>query len=901
MFQTAPRTDTLTHQLALVSEISSRVAALLQLDDLLQTVSDLTKAQFNLYHVHIYVFDKERQVLNLSAGAGDIGRIMVSHQHQIPYAHIHSLVARAAREMQPVIVGDVSDSEDFLPNPLLPDTHSEMAVPLLFAGQTVGVLDIQAEEIDRFGENDAYIFTLLANQIGVAIQNARTFGQLSQREADLRTATKLANDLRYAIDQSAIVAITDQRGIIEYVNDKFCEISKYNREELIGQDHRILNSGYHPKTFMRDLWVTIANGRVFRKEIKNRAKDGAFYWVDTTIVPFLNEEGKPRQYLAIRHEITDRKRIEEQTALRAKELLAVAEIAQTISQLVDSIDEMLQAVVDQTKQQFSLYHAHVYIFDKERDLLVLAAGAGEAGRQMKAQGRSIRASHPSSIVARAYQLHEGVIVNDVTQSPDFLPHPLLPETRSEMAIPMIVSGQVVGVLDVQSDQFDRFTDEDINVKTTLAGQIAVAVNNARAFETIRKSEMEVARRALELETVAQVSADISSNLRLTDLMQNVVELTKERFGLYHAQIYLVDEGINNLTLAAGAGLAGRTMYERGHRISYNHPHSLVARAARTRTSVISNDVTQEPDFLPNPMLSATRSEMAVPMLIGDALVGVLDVQADTHNRFDQHDVLVKSMLAAQVAVAIQNANLYQTQLDAVTQLREVDRLKSEFLASMSHELRTPLNSIIGYSQLMIDGVDGEMNEEAVEDLHAIHSSGHHLLSIINDILDLAKIEAGRMEMDLQPAKVHTIAEEVYRMTSILVQNRPVKMNLDVKDDLPQVWGDSLRIRQILYNLVSNAIKFTAEGEVNITAKLTEDNEMIHISVSDTGTGIPADHLEQVFNKFHQVDNSATRKVGGTGLGLTITRYLVEMHGGKIWVESELGKGSTFHFTLMTTD
>lgn len=787
MFQTTPNTDTITHHLGLVSEISSRISSILQLDELLQTVSDLTKAQFNLYHTHIYLLDGSQAVLELAAGAGDIGRMLVKHRHKINLNHVQSLVARSARAMEAVIVNDVTLVEDFLPNPLLPLTRAEMAVPLMFAGHTVGVLDIQSEEPNRFDESDAYIFTLLSNQIGVAIQNAKTFSQLHQRETELQ------------------------------------------------------------------------------------------------------------------HEVADRKRIEEQVVLRAKSLSSVAEIAQTISQLVDDMDGMLQAVVDQAKTHFSLYHAHIYLYDSAKNLLVLTAGAGEAGRIMKQQQRVIPVNHPTSIVARAYQVKEGVVVNDVTESPDFLPNPLLPDTRSEMAVPMIVSGNLVGVLDVQASVVNRFSQEDVSAQTTLAGQIAVAVTNARAFDTLKSSEAEVARRALELETVAQVSASVSSNLKLKDLLDNVVALTKQRFGLYHAHIYLIDSHMQYLTLAAGAGDAGQSMLARGHRIHYAHPHSLVARAARTRQSAISNDVTLSEDFLPNPFLPETRSEMAVPMLIGDALIGVLDVQSDRINRFDQHDVQVKTMLGAQVAVAIQNANLYQAQVDAVEQLREVDRLKSEFLASMSHELRTPLNSIIGYSQLMIDGVDGEMPEEAIEDLEAIHSSGHHLLSIINDILDLAKIEAGRMEMDLSPADVGPIAEEVYRMTSILVQNKPVQMHLDIAQELPQIWGDSLRIRQVLYNLVSNAIKFTSNGEVRISAKLSEDKEQVHVSVKDTGTGIPADHLEQVFNKFHQVDNSATRKVGGTGLGLTITRHLVEMHGGKIWVESEVGKGSTFHFTLMTID
>jgi len=898
MFQATARTDTLSNQLALVSEISSRAAAILQLDELLQTVSDLTAAQFNLYHAHIYLIDDERDYLTLAAGAGETGRILVKRGHQILTSHPHSLVARASREMQSVIVGDVTQTADFLPNPLLPHTRSEMAIPLLFANQTLGVLDIQSEVIERFDENDSYIFTLLANQIGVAVQNAHTFQELHQREADLHAATKLANEMRYALDQSTIVAITDQRGIIEYVNDKFCEISKYSREELLGQDHRIINSGYHTKDFIRNMWVTIANGRIFRAEIKNRAKDGSFYWVDTTIVPFLNEDGKPRQYLAIRREITASKYVEEESLRRATELQSVAEIAQTISQLMDNQDDLLQAVADQTKSQFNLYHAHIYLYNESSDQLVLTAGAGDVGRQMAAQKRVIPADHESSIVARTFRTGEGLVVNNVSESPDFLPHPLLPNTRSEMAVPMMVAGRVIGVLDVQSDRLDRFSDEDVNVKTTLAGQIAVAVQNARAFEIVKSREAEIERRALELEAVSDVATSVSSNLQVDELLANVVNLTKERFSLYHSQVYLIDNNLEYLVLAAGAGVAGEMMRQHGHRIAINHPHSLVARAARTRTSVISNDVTQADDFLPNPLLPETHSEMVIPLLIGDSLVGVLDVQSEIINHFDQQDIQVKTMLAAQIAVAVQNANLYQSQVEAVEQLREVDRLKSEFLASMSHELRTPLNSIIGYSQLMIDGVDGEMNGEAVEDLQAIHSSGHHLLSIINDILDLAKIEAGRMEMDLSVVELAPIAEEVHRMTSILLQGKPVQMTVDVARDLPKIWGDSLRIRQVLYNLVSNAIKFTVNGEVRIRAAIADEKDMLQISVSDTGTGIPSDHLEQVFSKFHQVDNTATRKVGGTGLGLTITRYLVDMHGGKIWVESEMGKGSTFHFTLM---
>jgi two-component system sensor histidine kinase ChiS len=203
---------------------------------------------------------------------------------------------------------------------------------------------------------------------------------------------------------------------------------------------------------------------------------------------------------------------------------------------------------------------------------------------------------------------------------------------------------------------------------------------------------------------------------------------------------------------------------------------------------------------------------------------------------------------------------------------------------------------------MIDGIDGELPDEAVEDVQAIHDSGLHLLSMINDILDLAKIEAGRMELDLETVKLGEVAEEVRRITNVLYKDKPVELIIDVSPDLPEVWADQVRLRQIMTNLVSNAGKFTSQGEVRISAQMvsaqySSQSDMISISIADTGEGIAEEHLDLVFQQFRQADNSSTRKAGGTGLGLTITRHLVEMQGGHIWVESTPGAGSTFTFTV----
>ncbi|MBL8133333.1 MAG: GAF domain-containing protein [Anaerolineae bacterium] len=1151
----------------------------------------------------------------------------------------------------------------------------------------------------------------------------------------LRRSVRILEDIRYALNEHSIVAITDQRGVIQWVNDKFTQISKYPREELLGQDHRIINSGYHTKEFIRHMWVTIANGRTWKGEFRNQAKDGSFYWVDTTIVPMLNEDGKPYQYIAIRTDITEKKLQDLALRRRAAEMETVAQVSAAVTQVVD-LQQVLQMVCDLSKERFELYHAHIYLLDDAGENLVLAAGAGEPGRVMRARGHKISAAHPQSIVAGAARTRQAIIVNDVTQTPNFLPNPLLPETRSEMAVPMMIGEQLVGVLDVQSNVFDRFDDQDAQVKSALSAQAAIAVENARRFTTIQ-------RNLTDLRAVTDVGAAITTILDQESLLQNVVELAKERFGLYHAHIYLLDDTGENLVLAAGAGEPGRVMRARGHKISAAHPHSIVAGSSRSQQAVIVNDVTQTPDFLPNPLLPETRSEMAVPMLVGNHLVGVLDVQSDVLDRFDDQDAQVQSALAAQAAIAVENsrrfstiqevsayqnailegaeysiiattldglivtfnqgaerllgysademigkntpavvhdvdevvarakvlndelgttiepgfevfvakarlgmadenewtyvrkdggrvpiqlsvtavrdssgeivgflgiandiserkraaqriernaanlqavadvgtaittilelndllptvveltkerfalyhahiylldetgttlklaagagepgrvmlarghaisyqatslvasaargrqavivndvlaspnflpnpllpetrsemslpllvgeqlvgvldvqasaanrfdeddvrvmsslasqiaiavensrafsrvekaraeiARVYDLSLDLIgtagfdgyfrdlnpawerlylverqailqnpflsyvhpddvkateevvaglaegkavvgfanrfgvnsddyrwiewnavsivgeqmiyfvahdvteqrqiqlqreemlrvaeeqaereretaERLREVDRLKSQFLANMSHELRTPLNSIIGYSEILLDGDDGELNEDANEDVQTIYDSGKHLLSLINEILDLAKIEAGEIHLTPELIDLERLVGDVVQTAQVLVKGRRVTLSLNAEESGMQASTDPVRLRQVLTNLLSNAIKFTEDGSVTVTLS-RQGRHFARIAVQDTGIGIKPEDQEAIFERFRQVDGSSTRRAGGTGLGLSITRSLVELLGGEIGVTSVLGVGSTFWFTL----
>jgi signal transduction histidine kinase len=378
------------------------------------------------------------------------------------------------------------------------------------------------------------------------------------------------------------------------------------------------------------------------------------------------------------------------------------------------------------------------------------------------------------------------------------------------------------------------------------------------------------------------------------LLQNVVDLTKTSFNLYHVHLFLLNEAGDILSLVAGADQVGRLMTLEASHIPIR-AQSIVARAARIREPVVENDARKSPDFILHPLLPHTRSELAAPMIVGERLVGVLDVQSDIVNRFTEQDILIMRTLASQVAVAVQNAEQYSEQVEMTEKLREVEQLKSEFLASMSHELRTPLNSIIGFADVLLEGLDGQLNERMEQDVRLIRDSGDHLRSLIGDILDMSKIEAGKMDLRYEEIDLHQIAHDIIATASHMAQEKDLHLHLNLAEDLFTIYADRTRLRQIMWNIIGNAIKFTPKGSVTLTMQTQRDNVLI--SVRDTGIGIMPENLPIVFEQFRQVDGSLNRTAEGTGLGMPITKKLIELHGGEIWVESVFGVGTTFWFTL----
>jgi len=460
-------------------------------------------------------------------------------------------------------------------------------------------------------------------------------------------------------------------------------------------------------------------------------------------------------------------------------------------------------------------------------------------------------------------------------------------------IPLVASGRVIGIIATSARRQIIFKPEEVRRLQASASGIAVSLEKQRLL-------IEAQRRALELQTAAEIARDTTSTLSLDQLLESIVYTLRDRFNFYHVSLFLLDPNRRWAVIRESTGEAGQEMKQRGHKLAVGS-RSVVGSVIATGEPLIISDTAKSPLHFPNPLLPDTRAEMGIPLKLGTQVIGALDLQSNQANAFNQDDLSVLQILADQIAIAIENARAYEVSQKAVEEMREVDRMKSQFLANMSHELRTPLNSIIGFSRVILKGIDGPINETQSQDLNAIYNSGQHLLNLINDILDLSKIEAGKMELSFSEVNLADMANSVMSTATGLLKGKTVRLNQNIGPDMPLVRADNTRVRQVLLNFISNAAKFTDDGSITVEAELVtapSGKREVMITVTDTGAGIAAEDTHKLFQPFSQVDDSPTRKTGGTGLGLSICRSLIDMHGGRIGLlRSDVGVGSTFFFTL----
>ncbi len=457
--------------------------------------------------------------------------------------------------------------------------------------------------------------------------------------------------------------------------------------------------------------------------------------------------------------------------------------------------------------------------------------------------------------------------------------------------PLVSAGRWIGEVVATFPDIIEVVDTENRRLMTLAGQAAVAIQNLRLLD-------ETTRRANQLQTAAEIAREASGTLDLNALLNRAVNLIRDRFGFYHSSIFLIES--TDAVIQASTGEAGRQMVATRHSLPIQSGSSVIGHVTFTGEPLLVNDVMLDPTHRPHSLLPHTKAELGIPLKIGHRVTGALDVQSTETNGFSDDDVTVLQILADQLAVAVDNARSFEVAQKAVEEMREIDRLKSDFLANMSHELRTPLNSIIGFSRVILKGIDGPVNDLQKQDLEAIQTSGQHLLDMINDILDLSRIEAGKMELAIEEMDLGDVVKSVMSTASGLVKEKPIRLESEIPVNLPHVLADRTRVRQVLLNMLQNSAKFTEQGSIIVRAAVDfygNDRPMVKIEVTDTGIGISKKDQDRLFERFSQVDSSLTRKTGGTGLGLSISRRLVELQGGTMGLTSEMGQGSTFFFTL----
>jgi PAS domain S-box-containing protein len=637
--------------------------------------------------------------------------------------------------------------------------------------------------------------------------------------------------LGLAIRQTADgVAIADLDSNIQFANQAWAEMHGYTVEEILGEKLAIFHSQKQLEHEVLPFNEEV-NAKGYKEgEVGHMRKDGSTFLTRMTVANIENDEGEPIGLVATTRDITERKRTEARH-----------------STLIESMQDGVFIIQDGRMQFVNEAFADIVGYTAE-DIEGMPFTKLIAPEDLPKVAESYRKRQAGEPVPSSYEWR------------------MLHRDGHYVWVSM-----TVGVVEIGDQVASMGTIKDVTERI--------------------EAEQERERFTVQLGTAAEIAHRASAILDPDELLSETVNLLCERFELYHTHVYTLEGDM--LQIRAGYGKAGQVMIDEEHSIPLAQDQSLVARAARSREIVVADDVTEEPGFMPNPLLPETKAEIAVPLVIGDEVLGVFDAQAREVGRFTTRDIDVFRTLAGQLATAVQNA-VYVEELQRTTnRLREVDRLKSEFLANMSHELRTPLNSIIGYAEIMMMGIDGDMDAETLEDVRAIYENGQHLLAMINDILDLAKIEAGRLTLKFEDnVDLAQILEEAETSNASLFANKPVEFRLIIKDELPSIRADRLRLHQVFNNLISNAQKFTSEGYVEVRA-YPQGSHWICVTVEDTGIGIEQKDIPEIFERFQQVDGSSTRSVDGTGLGLAITRELTQMHGGRIEVESKVGEGSEF--------
>ena len=843
----------------------------------------------------------------------------------------------AALERRIVHVEDVLNDPSFS----LSEGHRKeqpraiLSVPLMREGTLIGVITVWRREPRLFTEKQVGLVKTFADQAVIAIENVRLFNETTEA---LERQTATAEILKViASSPSDVQPVFD--AIVNSVSRLFGRKAGLRTVEPEGLRRRALSyepssDEFHggdlePLDATTNVGRAVLEGRALQRgdtllDAENyggleKAKSLAFRSIASA--PLMREgraigvisvsspnpgalSGKQMELLSTFADqaviAIENVRLFNETKEALERQTATAEVLKVISGSLTDTQPVFDIIAERAARLTGAAYAWVFTFDGA--LIHVASVIGLNGDAIEA-ARKLFPMRPSGRSYTARSIRDAQIVNVADAlaetDPEYATKSIAAAGgyRSVLAVPMFRDRKVVGAISVNRSEAGRFGDKEVELLKTFADQAVIAIENVRLFKELETRTEALGNSVQKLTALSEVGQAIASTLELDRVLQTIAQHAVQLTGLDGASIYEYDEANEVFRVQAADNLAPAFL-QAIRNTPIRKGDGTVGGVAITQEPVQVSDIVDDSyrssrkDLL---IRAGYRAILTVPLLHEDRIIGALSVTRKAPGPFAEEIVDLMKTFASQSAMAIQNARLFREIEEKGKQLEEASKHKSQFLASMSHELRTPLNAILGFNEMILGDVYGEVPGDMKEPLTDIQTSGKHLLRLINNVLDLAKIEAGRMELAVDDYSVHDTVESVRSTLRPLAEAKGLELAVDVPPDIPLARGDGGRITQCLMNLAGNSLKFTKQGSVGISVALA--NGTLTYKVQDTGIGIPADKIGSLFTEFKQTDATIASEYGGTGLGLSITKKFIEMHGGRIWAESEPGSGSTFIFEV----